>query len=357
MNRKKVLTGFLNGLIPVALAFTLGSIFISIAGYNPFEVYGLIIDRAFLDKIGFMNTLAYGTPIIITALAACMAYNANVYNFGTEGQLYCGAFLAAFLGFSLQGLPHIPHVIICLFGGVLGGMIYALVPALLKSLLRINEVVTTIMLNSVAIIFTTYLTNGPFSAHVGYSATEPVAESAQLSRLYPGARLTTSFFIMLALVVVVYIILSRTKLGYEIKALGNNSEFSDAMGMRVYRKYILLFLISGGIAGLAGASEIIAVNYRFTPSFSTNPGIGWDGVQIALLAGNNPLVSFVVGIIYGGFKYGGVVLQSRLGLSNDVINIIQSSMILFLAIRYLDEKTGLLGKIFKRKKKLKEESE
>lgn len=345
--RKKVLIGFLNGIIPVVLAFALGSVFISVAGHNPLQVYGLIVKEAFLDKKGFINTLAYGTPIIITALAACIAYNANVYNFGTEGQLYCGAFLAAFLGFTLSGLPHIVHVTICLLGGIAGGMAYALIPALLKSLLRINEVVTTIMLNSVAIIVTTYLTNGPFNAHVGYSATDPVAESAQFSRLYPGARLTTSFFMMLLLVVAVHIVLSKTKLGYEIRALGSNSEFSDAMGMRVYKKYILLFLISGGISGLAGASEIMGVNYRFTPSFSTNPGLGWDGVQIALLARNNPILSLVVGIIYGGFKYGGVVLQSQLGLSNDVINIIQSSMILFLAVRYVDEKTGFLRKLFK----------
>ncbi len=357
MEEKKVFIGVLNGLLPVALAFILGSIFISVAGHNPFQVYGLIIEEAFLDRNGFINTLAYGTPIIMTALASCMAYNANVYNFGTEGQLYCGAFLGAFLGFTLEGIPHIPHVIICLAGGVIGGMLYALIPALLKSLLRINEVVTTIMLNSVAIIFTTYLTNGPFNAHVGYSATDPVAETAQLVRLYPGARLTTSFFIMIILVVAVYIILSKTKLGYEIRALGSNSEFSDAMGMRVYRKYILLFMVSGGIAGLAGASEIMGVNYRFTPSFSTNPGLGWDGVQIALLARNNPILSCVVGIIYGGFKYGGVVLQSKLGLSNDIINIIQSSLILFLSIRYLDERTNFFGKLFKKAAKKQGEAE
>ncbi|MEG2857979.1 MAG: ABC transporter permease, partial [Clostridia bacterium] len=191
------------------------------------------------------------------------------------------------------------------------------------------------MLNNIALIFTSYLTNGPFADNVGFAATFPVAETAQLSRINPKNRVTYALFIALAIVLLIWILMKRTRLGYEISALGKQKEFADSVGMRVRRKVLVVFLIGGAIAGIAGATEIMGVNIRFTPGWSANPGLGWDGQAVCLLANRNPLGILIAGILFGAFKYGGVVLQSKMGISLDIVNIIKSALILFLAAKYL----------------------
>ncbi|MFV0351890.1 MAG: ABC transporter permease, partial [Oscillospiraceae bacterium] len=233
------------------------------------------------------------------------------------------------------GLPAPLHILVCLLGGAVAGMAYALIPAILKAYFRINEVVVTIMMNNIAIIFTSYLTNGPFADNVGYAATYAVAETAQIARMNSRYRVTYAIYIAVFILFLVWVLMKKTRLGYEISAIGKQKEFADAIGMKVYKKIIIVFLIGGAIAGVAGATEIMGVNIRFTPGWSTNPGLGWDGQAVCLLANKSPFGILITAFLFGAFKYGGVALQSKMGISLDIVNIIKSCLILFLVARYI----------------------
>ncbi|MEG1383660.1 MAG: ABC transporter permease, partial [Oscillospiraceae bacterium] len=275
---RKIASSILNLLLPIVFAFSVGAIFIAINGKNPLYIYKFLISQSLLNTTGILNTLAYATPIIMTGLGIAISFKSGLFNMGIEGQMYMGAFFATYLGFTLQGLPSILHISICILGGAIMGMLFAIIPAVLKAYFHVNEMVVTMMLNYAAIIFTKYLTNGPFTANIGYPATQAVSDSAKLTRLSSKSALTPAIFIAIALVLLVFIIYKKTKLGYEIEALGKHVEFADSVGMRVDKKIIVIFLIAGAISGIAGATEMLGVHYRFTPGFSTNPGLGWDGM-------------------------------------------------------------------------------
>lgn len=338
---KKALVAVFNILTPVLCAFAVGAVFILVLGKNPLEVYGFLISQSLLNANGFMNSLAFATPIIFTGLGIAISFKAGIFNMGIEGQMYMGAFFATYLGFTLQGLPSWLHITLCIFGGMVVGVAYAIIPAVLKAYFHVNEMVVTMMLNYVAIIFTKYLTNGPFTANVGYPATEAVLESAQLPRFVAKLPLTVAFLLALVVVAIVMIIYKKTWLGYEIEGMGKQVEFADAVGMRVEKKIMIIFIIAGAIAGIAGATEMMGVHYRFTPGFSTNPGLGWDGMLVALLGAHNPVSVLIAAIFYGALKYGGTTMQSFIGVPNDVINVIQGTLILFLSVRFVTQNTKL----------------
>lgn len=340
---KKIRTGCIslaNTLLPVLFSLAVGAIFLVLSGNNPLLVYFNIIKWSFFTADGIAHTIAFASPIAITGLAIAISYRGGTFNLGVEGQLYIGALVATYLGFSITTLPRWLHLIVCITGGATAGMALGLIPALMKAYYKVSEIVTTMMLNNAIIIFCSYLTNGPFNANIGYTATFEIEPTAKLTRLYGTTRLSSAVFIALALFILTYVIIKKSKLGFEIEAMGRQKEFSDAMGMKFYVKTIILFLISGAFAGIAGATEIMGSFYRFTPSFSTNPGIGWQGIQVANLAGRDPVGVMIASLFYGAFKYGGTALQTRMGISADLINIIQSSLILFIGVKYLKNETA-----------------
>ncbi len=350
---RKITASVLNLLLPIVFAFSVGAVFIALTGKNPLHIYGFLIEQSLLSRTGILNTLAYATPLIMTGLGIAVSFKAGLYNMGIEGQMYMGAFFATFLGFTLKGLPPIIHVTICILGGMAMGMLYSIIPAVLKAYCHVNEMVATMMLNYAAIIFTKFLTNGPFTAKIGYPATEAVEESARLPRFSSRAPLTPAIFIALALVLLVWVIYRKTVFGFEIEAIGKHVEFADSVGMRVEKKIIRIFLLAGAISGIAGATEMLGVHYRFTPGFSTNPGLGWDGMLVALLGSHEPFSVLAAAIFFGALKYGGTTMQTFVGVSNDTIGIIQASLVLFLSARYISKDSrifdGLEGFISKRR--------
>lgn len=342
----------LNGLIPLFFAFLLGGVFTLIIGYNPLMVYGMIVRNGFGSFGGWMQTLGFATPLMMTGIATAFAFKSGIWNIGVEGQLYMGAMAAALAGggyFFFGGLPSVVHIPVAVLLGALCGMLYAVIPALLKAYLSVNEVVTTIMLNYAAAYFTTYLVKGHFQGSETYDATEAVMSTAIIPKLITKYRVTYALFIAIAIILIVWFIIKRTKFGYEISAIGRQLEFSEAAGMRVKRKILLIFLISGAIAGVAGATEILGVNKNFTPNFSTNPGLGWQGYFIAVLARQNPIAVLIIAILFGGFRYGSIAVQSKLGIPLDLLNIIQGSLIIFYSIQYLREDKDYLAMFNKKK--------
>ena len=203
-------------LVPLLFAFGVGSIFSLICGCNPFTLYSYIIKKAFFSVGGLLNTLGYTTPIIITGMATALSIRANMYNMGIEGQVFLGAFTAALAGYMIKGVPTALHVTLCLLIGAAFGAVYALIPGLLKAKLRVNEVVTTVMLNSIATQVTGFLTQSYLGTGDAYAHTEFIEQTARLAKLNSKYRCTTAIFIALAIWLILYFILKKTKFGYEI---------------------------------------------------------------------------------------------------------------------------------------------
>lgn len=222
-------------------------------------------------------------------MATALSIRANMYNMGIEGQVFLGAFTAALAGYMIKGVPTALHVTLCLLIGAAFGAVYALIPGLLKAKLRVNEVVTTVMLNSIATQVTGFLTQSYLGTGDAYAHTEFIEQTARLAKLNSKYRCTTAIFIALAIWLILYFILKKTKFGYEIDCIGKQWEFADAVGMHVSRKIVVIFVVGGALAGIAGATEILGVNYNFVNTFSANPGIGWDGFFVCILAGSNPV--------------------------------------------------------------------
>ncbi|KKK38914.1 hypothetical protein WQ57_06075 [Mesobacillus campisalis] len=349
MKRRKNnwLKSIFSSLIPVLLAFAVGSILIMIGGYSPIEAYSSLFIGALSNQNAIMNTLFASTPLILTGLATAIAFKANIYNMGVEGQLYLGAFAAAYLGFTLQGMPPFLHVAICLVGGAFVGMMFALVPAILKAFWNVNEMVVTLMLNYAAILFTTYLASFPFKAPGASNATTvDIMPSAELPRLFTGSQLNGGFIVAIGVFVLVWILMKKMKLGYEMNSIGRNNEFSEYVGMGVAKKIILIMSISGIVAGLAGVGEVLGTHRRFVAEFS--PDYGWTGLTIALLGKHNPVGVLAGALLFGILKNGGSSMELMVGVPRSLIDVIQGLIILFLAVDFLNNQIGLTTKLKER---------
>lgn len=333
-------------LIPIVCAFIVGSIFSLICGCSPFVLYGHIIKKSFFSVNGILNTLGYATPIILTGIATAFSLRAGIFNMGIESQVFIGAFTSALAGYMIKGLPAWLHVIVCLLIATLSAGAFALIPGILKAKWRINEVVTTVMLNSITTQVTTFLTNNYLGTGDAYPHTEFILETARLTKLNSLARCNTALFIALAIWGVLFFVMKKTKFGYEIECIGKQWEFSDAVGMHVSKKIIYIFIIGGAVAGIAGATEIMGVNYNFTATFSANPGIGWDGFYVCILSGSNPIGILIYSLVFGALRYGAMAAQTGLGIPLDLINIIKSTLILFMAVKLISKNGEMIKKAF-----------
>lgn len=329
-------------IIAILLAFLVGAIILQVTGYSPLAAYGALLSGSFGDIFGIGQTFTQATPIIFTALAFLFAYKCGLFNIGAEGQFLVGAFVATLVGISFAELPSLIHVPMALLAAALAGSFWASVPAVLKTKLGAHEVITTMMLSYVALYLTGYFVNYPFKAPGWVSQTVPVSPSAELPRILPPTQLSASLLIALALVVLTYYTLQKTTLGYEVRAVGLNPAAAENGGINVKRSMILAFLISGAIAGLGGAAEVLGVHMRFIEGFS--PGYGWDGLAVALVGGLNPLGVLVAAVLFGALRSGGMAMTRATHVPLDIASIIQALVILFVAapmlIKYLLKKMG-----------------
>lgn len=330
-------------VLPVLCAFFIGGILIAVSGSSPIEAYKAMFVGALAGKNEIYNTLFCATPIIVTGLAIAVAFKANLFNMGVEGQMYLGAFAAAFVGFTVKGLPPVLHVLLCLIAAVIAGGLFALIPGILKGKFDVNEMVVTIMLNYVAVLFTDYLTNFVFYSGEGFAATYLIEKSAYLPRFMKTSQLNVAFIIALILVGIIFYVFKYTKLGLEIKSIGFNVFFAEATGMKTRKNAVVIMLMSGMLAGIAGAGEVLGVHHRFISGFS--PGYGWDGMTIALLGKNNPIGILIAAIFFGILKNGGSTMEIMVGVPRSLISIIQGLIIFFLAVDYMNTQYDFLSKI------------
>ncbi len=332
----------LPSIIAVLGAFLVGAVALLATGHSPIEAYGAVLTGAFGDVFGIGQTFTQATPIIFTALAFLFAFKSGLFNIGAEGQLLVGGFTAALVGISFNGLPVFIHLPLALLAGAAGGALWGFIPAVLKAKLGAHEVITTMMLTYVALYLTSYMVNYPLKAPGWVPQTAFVASSSELPRILPPTQLSASFILAVMSAGITAYLLERTTIGYEVRAIGSNPAAAENSGIDIKRGLILALVISGAIAGLGGAGEVLGVHRRFIDGFS--PGYGWDGLAVALIGGLNPWGSVLAAIFFGALRSGGMVMNRATGVPLDIIIVLQALVVLFVAapklIRYFLKKGG-----------------
>ncbi len=335
MDRDGRIMKVLNVLLPVFLALLFGAVFIAIAGENPLTTYATLVQRSLFDFRGLMQTLHFAAPLILTGLAIGISFKAGLFNLGVEACLLMSGLFVAVLGFRLGHLPSPVLIPLLLGAGILVGILTIIIPALLKAFFNVSELVVTLLMNYAVILLVMYLATYVFrDPSRGYISTHVISSNAIFSRLF-GTRLTLFFFVALAVFVLAFVIYKYMRLGYEMNALGKNLQFSEAVGINVRWKIVTIMSISGALGGLAGAGWMMSHAYAYTPWFSTNPGLGWEGLLISLLGSESPLGILIAAIFYGALKYGGYTIARYTSVPSEIIGVIQAFLILFLSIQFI----------------------
>ena len=319
--------------IALSLAFIIGAVVILILGENPLKAYEALFKGAVGTPIAFVISLSKSVPLILTGLAVGLAFQCKVFNIGAEGQLLFGAFLATLVGIYVK-VPTIIHIPLVLLAGFFGGLIWSFVPAFLRYKRNVHIVISTIMFNYIAQYLVQYMVCGPFKEPGPNSATAQVLPTAMLPRILPKPySLNLGFLVAILMVVVIYILLNKTTVGYEMRSVGLNSDAAKTNGIDVKRNMFLALLLSGGLAGLAGSIEISGSIYRMVDGFS--PGYGFNGIPVALLAHNNPFAIIFSACLLGFMRSGAIMMQASVGISQDIIDVIQGTVIIFICMEYV----------------------
>ncbi len=312
--------------LSVILALLIGAIIIWISGSNPIEAYVALFQGAFGSTEAILRTLEKATPLIFGGLAVAFAFKAGLFNIGGQGQLLMGAIVAAYIGFAVDGLPFIIHMPLALLAGSLAGAAYAAIAGFLKAYTGAHEVITTIMLNYIAINITDYLSNGPWKDEGIIARTPKILETAAIPK---WGFMPAGFLIAVLMAFVTWYLLYRTTWGYAIRTTGLNSNAALYAGIQVSQIIVLTMAFSGFLAGMGGAIETLGIIGRYQPGF--NVGLGFDGITIALLAKTNPLGTIPAAILIGAMDAGAAKMQFDAGVRFQIIDIIEGLILFFVS--------------------------
>ena len=329
LNIKQILEKNMSA-VALILALVLGGFIMLTCGYNPVEAYASILKGAFIGKKAICQTLVQATPLIFAGLAYTVAKRANLINLGIEGQLYMGALGTSIVALMPLRLPAVIWIPLALLAGVLLGGLYAGLVGFMKVKFGSNEVIATMMLNTIAVNFVAYMVNYPLKEQgKSMAQTSKFTEVVWIPKLLEKTQLTAAIIIAVIACILVKLLFDRTVIGYEIKCVGLNLKASETAGIRIGRIMIIAMLLSGGIAGLLGGSHVLGVDHRLISDFSS--GYGFDGIAVAALAADNPVGVILSGIIFGALRAGCMVLNRTTGIPTEFIDVIQALIILFVA--------------------------
>ena len=354
--KQKTSKAFLRGgeevlkrLVLIVVALILASLFLAISGYDPLAILKGLAQSFTKDLAG---TIRWSTAMVLAGLAVCVCYKANIANLGVDGQIYLGACAGAWIALMVTpGSNSFISLVAVFLASMIAGMLFAMIPALLKIYLNVNEVVSTLLLNFLGEYFLNYLVNGPLkdpASTTNLNASAKFAEEAWLPHLkaFEPSSANIGVYIAIALVILVSFIFYRTTLGHEIKVVGSNSEFARYAGINPKRTVLKCMGMSGAIAGIIGAIEITAVQHRLIAGF--NPGLGFKGIVVSLLAGNNPIGVVFSGIFFGALKNGGTNMERLTGVPSAIGSIVEGVIVLVicadLVIRLRRKKKSAEGK-------------
>lgn len=312
-------------LISILAAFIVGGILIVAIGGNPIEAFAYLFKGAAGNPVNIGRTLVKATPLIFTGLAATFAYKCGVFNLGAEGQFVIGAIASLWFSTSIKGISGVPLIILSLIMGIIVGGIYGAIPGILKITRGLNEMIVSIMLNYVAILFMGYLYSGPLREG-SVPQTEAISDKLKLG-LLSGTHIHIGFIIAIIFAATVYYFLFYTSKGFKLRAVGMNDTASMYNGFSVKKYIIVAFIVSGALAGIGGSIELHSVQYRLMSGFGT--GYGFDGVAIALIGQLNPIGTVLVACLFAALRTGANTMQVGTGMPTSVIDIIQALVIVF----------------------------
>lgn len=318
--------GFPAGAVAATVVFA--SVLVMIAGANPFNVFWLVIKGAAGSQFAFMETLTRATPLIFTGLAVAVAFRARLWNIGAEAQLYIGGVMTVVLGTGAVALPSVALVPLIMVAAMLAGALLLLGPAVLKIRFGVDEVVTTLLLNFIVLLFVSMLLEGVLKdpMGLGWPQSRKVIDAAELPRLVKGRRLHWGFVLALASAVVTWVIMKKTALGYEMRAVGHNPEAARFAGIPVNRVLMKTALLSGGLAALAGFSEVAGLKGNLTLDLS--PGFGYTGIVVAMLAMLNPLGVVLSAIFVAGIFVGADAMSRSAGVPSYIAQVMVAAALL-----------------------------
>lgn len=319
----------LSPFIAILITFALSSILLVLSGVNPFQAFYYILIEPLASQSSAVEVLVKATPILLTGVAVALAFAAGYWNIGAEGQLIAGSIAGAGIGILIHDMSPFLSIPFMTLGGFLAGALWALIPAILKVKLAVDEIVTTLLLNSVITYVVSYLLNGPWrNPTSGWPQSPEIDASAQFVRLIPRTRLHVGFLIALAAIALVWFLLSRTSLGFSMRAAGKGKEAARFAGINVNRTILITALLSGGIAGIAGASEVAGIHFHLVESISG--GAGNTGIIVATLAALNPLGVIPSALFIGLIDTGAQSVSRALGVPIHLGDVVQAMLLLII---------------------------
>jgi len=329
------------------IALVFGFIVILLTSSQPLTAISALLLDPLSSAFNIGTILNKAIPLILTGLALSVVFQSGVFSMGAEGQLYIGAFVGALAGVYLPDLSpwiHLPLVIAC---ALAGGALFGAIPGILKAYLNANEIVTTLMLNFVAILTTSYFVNNQFKSANGggYAKMENINKDILLAKLFPGMNAHAGILIALAAVVIVYLLLYKTSIGYELRLVGKSGQFARYGGIATRKVIVFSVMISGALAGLAGIVEVLGIHSTFKENFSA--GLGFDGIIIALLARNHPIGVLVAALFYAYIQVGAQTMQFGSDMPREVAVIIQVMLVLLVSAQaiftYIKQRSAKTG--------------
>lgn len=325
--------------IPPAIAIgatvIVASLLAMAAGANPFSVLGLILEGAFGSRFALLETLNRATPLIFTGLSVAVAFRAKLWNIGAEAQLYAGALITVVLGTGLLPWGSAALLPVLIAAALLAGAVVLLIPAILKVRFGVDEVVTTLLFNFIFLLFVSLLLEGPLKdpMGMGWPKSEALIPEARLPRIFEGLRLHWGFGIALIAAALIWIIEKRTTLGYEMRAVGLSRDAARFAGIPVNRVLIKTALLAGGLAALAGFSEVSGLKGTLTLDLS--PGYGYTGIIVAMLALLNPLAVVVAALFVAGIFVGADSMSRAVGVPSYLADIMLATALLLMVLAIL----------------------
>ena len=324
-------------ILAIVAALVVGAILILIAGANPLTAYTVLFQESLANYYGFGNTLTKTAPLLLASLGILIALRGGQFNIGGEGQIYLGGLGSTLIGLSFPDLPSSIHLPLALLGAFLFGAIWGAIPGYLKAMRGVNEVITTLLLNYIAINLISYLVQNPLGepgAPSPYSP--PIASSARLPIILPQTLAHAGIIVGLLATVIVWVLLRRSSLGYQIEVVGLNPQAARYGGISVEKTIVLVMALAGGLCGLAGACEVMGLKYRLFENFS--PGYGFDAIAIALLSRSNLAGVIFTSLFFGALRSGANVLQRSANVPVTIVYAIQGLTVLFIAVSLAIEK-------------------
>ena len=318
----------LSPLVAVVVALAIGAAFIAGVGQNPLEIYALMARESFGTGYGIGQTLFRATPLVFTGLAVAVGFRAGLFNIGVEGQLYLGGFAAGVVGATLAGWPPVLLLPLTVLAAAAAGAAWGAIPGVLKARFGSHEVINTIMLNFIAFALVAYC--GRFVYQTATVRTAEVGAGAVIPRLsgvlpwLQGTPANLSLALALATAAAAGVLLFRTRLGYELRAVGLNAPAAEYGGIAIGRAHALAMTLSGAVAGLGGINFVLGYKHYFEQGFSA--GAGFLGIAVALIGRNHPLGVIVAALFFGALSYAGLVINDR--VPRELVEMLQGLVIL-----------------------------